>query len=178
MDPLTAQSPFSGLTLIAAPALLTNASCVLALGTINRMLRTRDSMRDLLIRSESPNLSDSDKTQIVELATRVEKQGEVLLTALRRVYLALGAFSGATLLTLIGAVMLPFQWNMWFQWFSIFGIALGAIGVTCLVAGSLRLFSATRLSLLNMRSEADTIRQRLGNSASMSRSTKLKDFEP
>jgi len=39
MDPVSlTQSPFAVLTFIAAPALLTNSSSVLALSTINRML--------------------------------------------------------------------------------------------------------------------------------------------
>jgi len=48
MDPNSlTQNPFAALTFVAAPALLTNASSVLALGTINRMLRTRDRMHEL-----------------------------------------------------------------------------------------------------------------------------------
>ena len=50
---LLTQNPFAVLTIIVAPALLTNASCLLALSTINRLLRTRDSMRELLKESES-----------------------------------------------------------------------------------------------------------------------------
>jgi len=46
------QSPFAVVTFIAAPALLTNASSVLAMSTINRMLRTRDRMRELYLQSE------------------------------------------------------------------------------------------------------------------------------
>ena len=53
MEPTTlVQSPFAALTFIAAPALLTNASSVLALSTINRMLRTRDRMHELFVKSE------------------------------------------------------------------------------------------------------------------------------
>ena len=39
--------PFAALTLIAAPALLTNASSVLALGTANRFSRAVDRQRHL-----------------------------------------------------------------------------------------------------------------------------------
>lgn len=62
------QSPFSLLTFIVAPALLTNATCVLALSTINRMLRAPHS-----------------------------------------IYVALGAFAGATLVTLLGAGEEPWR---------------------------------------------------------------------
>jgi len=46
--PAFTRSPFAVLTFIAAPAPLTNATSVLALSTINRMLRTRDRMTELL----------------------------------------------------------------------------------------------------------------------------------
>jgi len=42
----TVVTVLAALTMIVAPAMLTNASCVLALSTINRMLRTRERMRE------------------------------------------------------------------------------------------------------------------------------------
>ena len=47
-----AQSPFAVLTFIVAPAVLTNATSVLAMSTINRMLRTRERMQDLFRKFE------------------------------------------------------------------------------------------------------------------------------
>ena len=41
-------SPFAVLTFIVAPAILTNATSVLAMSTINRMLRTRERMSSTL----------------------------------------------------------------------------------------------------------------------------------
>ena len=47
-DPATlAQNPFALLSLIAAPAVLTNAASVLALSTSNRFLRASERMRAL-----------------------------------------------------------------------------------------------------------------------------------
>jgi len=54
------QSPFGALTFVAAPALLTNASSVLALSTINRMLRTRDRMHELFAKSEAGKASEQE----------------------------------------------------------------------------------------------------------------------
>src|ERR1043166_8078993 len=96
--PLT-QSPFAVVTFIAAPALLTNASSVLAMSTINRMLRTRDRMRDLFAKSEAGGLSEAEAARLIEQVDRVEKQAVLLLRALHSIYVALGAFSGATLTT-------------------------------------------------------------------------------
>ncbi len=69
---LLTNNPFAVLTFIAAPAILTNATSVLAMSTINRMLRTRDRMHELLKESANPaNLQD---TKFVERTNRVEQQ--------------------------------------------------------------------------------------------------------
>ncbi len=44
---LLSSNPFAVLTLIVAPALLANATRVLAMARINRLLRTHDRMHDL-----------------------------------------------------------------------------------------------------------------------------------
>src|ERR1043165_10287103 len=102
---LTTHSPFAALTFVAAPALLTNASSVLGLSTINRMLRTRDRMSELFVKSEAPGQSEASRSRLVEVANRVERQASLLLTALRSIYIALAAFASATLVTLLGAGM-------------------------------------------------------------------------
>jgi hypothetical protein len=157
--PLT-QSPFVALTFIAAPALLTNASSVLALSTTNRMLRTRDTMSRLLAQFEANRLQEPAASLLIEQVNRVESQAGLLLGALHSIYLALGAFAGATLVTLIGAALVPFQGALWFDALAILGLVLGAMGVGCLIFGSIRLFQATRLSLINIREEAKQIRAR------------------
>src|SRR2546423_5113719 len=103
------QSPFAVVTFIAAPALLTNASSVLAMSTINRMLRTRDRMRELFNQSESgKEMEEETRATLMEQVDRVENQGVLLLRALKAIYVALGAFAGATLVTLLGAALAPF----------------------------------------------------------------------
>src|SRR5207237_120149 len=97
------QSPFAVLTFIAAPALLTNATSVLALSTTNRMLRTRDAMSALLDKSEAQGGQGPDADHVMRQVNRVETQAGLMLGALGAIYLALGAFAGATLVTLIGA---------------------------------------------------------------------------
>src|SRR6267143_827617 len=104
MEPVSlTQSPFAVLTFIVAPALLTNASSVLALSTINRMLRTRDRMHELFAKSEAGGHSEAEAARLVEQVNRVEKQALLLLRALHSIYVALGAFAAATLVTLLGA---------------------------------------------------------------------------
>ncbi len=157
---LLVHSPFAALTFIAAPALLTNATSVLAMSTINRMLRTRDRMHELFIQSESGETSKFRSAHFLQQVDRVERQGVLLLTALRWIYLALAAFVSATLVTLLGASLASFQGALWFRFLVGLGLVLGFIGVAGLVLGSLNLFQATQLSLLSMRAEAAVIRER------------------
>src|SRR5256885_5049053 len=97
MEPTSlTQSPFAVLTFVAAPALLTNASSVLALSTINRMLRTRDRMHDLFAKSEADEQSPASPAaaaRLIEQVNRVEKQAILLLRSLHAIYVALAAFA-------------------------------------------------------------------------------------
>ena len=161
MDPtVMTESPFGALTFIVAPALLTNASSVLAMSTITRMLRTRDRMQELFALSEADGQSEEEAARLIGQANRVEKQAILLLRALHSIYIALGAFAGATLVTLLGASLTLFHRSAWNQISAMMGIVLGTIGVGGLVYGSMSLLAATRLSLFNLREEAGLIRYR------------------
>ncbi|HYT62118.1 MAG TPA: DUF2721 domain-containing protein [Haliangiales bacterium] len=155
------QSPFAVLTFIAAPALLTNASSVLALSTINRMLRTRDRMHELFARSEADPQSETERARLIRQVDRVEKQAILLLRALHSIYVALAAFAGATLVTLLGAGIAPFfHGAFWLHLLVGLGVALGFVGVGGLVFGCGNLFHATQISLINIRDEAALVRAR------------------
>jgi hypothetical protein len=155
-----AQSPFAVLTFIAAPALLTNSSSVLALSTINRMLRTRDRMKELFVQSEKGVLPESEREWLMGQVDRVEKQGVLLLSGLRAIYVALGAFAGATLVTLLGAALFSLQQAMWFHLLAGAGLVLGFVGVGGLIFGTANLFRATQLSVISIKQEAGLIRER------------------
>ena len=89
MDPSSlAQSPFAVLTLIAAPAVLTNATSVLAMSTINRMLRTRDRMHDLYATAQNSDFTESEKNRMLAQVDRVECQAELLLRLRRPIVAA------------------------------------------------------------------------------------------
>jgi hypothetical protein len=154
------QSPFAVLTLIVAPAVLTNATSVLAMSTINRMLRTRDRMHDLFSTSEQGGLRPDQSSRLLAQVARVEKQGSLLLGALRFIYVSLSAFASAALMTLIGASLAGSQGDLWFRVLGSIGLALGFIAVGGLVAGCLNLLRATRISLQNIQDEAGMIRER------------------
>jgi len=154
------QTPFAVVTLIAAPALLTNSSSVLALSTINRMLRTRDRMKELFAQSEAGRWSRAEAKRLVEQVNRVERQALLLLRALLSIYVALGAFISATLITLLGAGLAPFAGGGSFRALAGLGLALGFVGVGGLVVSCVNLFHATQISVVNLRVEAALIRER------------------
>src|SRR5215468_4741799 len=93
-------NPFAVLTFIVAPAILTNATSVLAMSTINRMLRTRERMHELLTESESA--ARLHGSSFITQVNRVERQGILLLRAMRWIYVSLGAFAAASFVTLLG----------------------------------------------------------------------------
>lgn len=154
------QSPFAVVTFIVAPALLTNASSVLAMSTTNRMLRTRDRMSELYAKSEEGSLTDAESAHLIGQVERVENQALLLLVALRAIYVALGAFAAATLVTLLAAVIEQAHIPAWIQPLTGLGILLGIVGVSGLITSTVNLFRATRLSLANLSEEAAIIRER------------------
>ena len=153
------QSPFTVLTFIVAPAVLTNAASVLAMSTINRMLRTRDRMQQLFEESAKTENSTPQARRLVTQVNRVERQASHLLRALYGIYIALGSFAAASFVTLLGAVLGHWESAISSRLVGGCGLLLGFAGVGGLVWGSWNLLQATRLSLANIREEAELIRQ-------------------
>jgi hypothetical protein len=154
---LLVNSPFAILTFIAAPAILTNATSVLAMSTINRMLRARERMHQMYAESETAGKRDET---FMEQVNRAENQGVFLIHAMGWIYTALGAFAAASLVTLLGAVAGQFGNPILMRVVIGVGLTLGIVGVTGLIGGCINLFQATQLSLVNIHQEAALIRAR------------------
>src|ERR1700674_4295699 len=101
MDP----NHFSILTFIVAPAILTNASSIMALGTSNRFARTIDRARALSSQVEG---KEHDRDPEIALRMRqlrvAERRALLLVRALTAFYLSVGSFAAASLVSLLGAV--------------------------------------------------------------------------
>lgn len=163
-----AQTPFAALSLIAAPAILTNASSVLALSTSNRFLRAGERMR--AVASELQKLPPGDEhTLLLVQAGRIERQALLLLTALRGAYVALGSFAAASLISIVGAGLAPTSFRIASQITVGLALVVGFGGVAGIVSACTHLFRATRLSLLNISEEATLIRRRETARASAAR---------
>lgn len=155
---LLTNNPFAILTFIAAPAILTNATSVLAMSTITRMLRARELMHALYTESEAAAKSHDGK--FLAQVGRAERQAVLLLVALRWIYTALGAFAAASLVTLLGAASEELGARDVMHLAMGVSLILGLLGVIGLASGCVHLLRATQFSLVNIREEADAIRAR------------------
>src|SRR5262249_21762575 len=97
------ESPFAVITLIAAPAVFTNASAVLALGTGNRLARVVDRTRQLARELHGTESDRATKDLWVNHLERLEQRGSLLVRAMSFFYGAIGCFAAASIVSLLGA---------------------------------------------------------------------------
>jgi hypothetical protein len=158
MQPPDAASPFAVLSLIVAPAILTNASSVLAMSTSNRLARAVDRARELARQLEAdPAAEDIAKRRLRDLAV-VEDRTVLLMRALRSFYTALGAFACATLLSLVGAVVSRTGSGEALRATEFVALGTGAVAVAAIVHGSALLLRETGLAVKVLQERADAVR--------------------
>src|SRR3954464_7799669 len=151
-------NPFAVLSLIAAPAILTNAASVLAMSTTNRFLRASERMHTLAGELEKHDLAPAKAALLIRPVSRVEAQAVFMLTALRAAYVALASFVSASLISIIGAGVAASPLAAWSRPFMTVGLLVGFVGAGGLVWACMHLFRATRLSVINISEEAALIR--------------------
>ena len=160
MTPIST-NPFTVLTLIAAPAVLTNASSVLALGTSNRFARAIDRARALSAQLEKEAVTGDPMTLLrVHQLNRTERRSLMLLQALRAFYFALGSFAAAALVSLIGASVAASEHALLYRGALLLALATGVVGVSGLVIGCSLLVGETQLAVKNVHEEAKLVRER------------------
>jgi hypothetical protein len=154
-------NPFAILSFIVAPAILTNASSVLAMSTSNRLARAVDRARELSKQLET-ELNESPETprRLRELGV-AEQRALMLIRALRSFYAALGGFAAAALLSLLGAVMVSLRAETTVIVFEVIAVSTGLLAVGALVHGSIVLVRETQLAVQVLRERAETIRARI-----------------
>lgn len=160
MDPQV--NPFAVLSLIAAPAILTNACSVLAMSTSNRLARAADRTRELSKQlEETGGLSTPDTDRRLHELTASEERTFHLVAALRSIYLALGSFAFATLMSLVGAVLAPVDGaGALLRTLEAIAVSGGIVAVSALVHGSILLVRETRLVAQVLHERAQGIRAR------------------
>ena len=155
-------NPFAILSFIVAPAILTNASSVLAMSTSNRLARAVDRARELSKQLESAdglNTPETDR-RLTELSA-AEQRALMLIQALRSFYAALGGFAVAALVSLLGAVLVRFEPDQLVFVFEIIAVSAGMIAVAALVHGSVMLVRETRIAVQVISQRAAAVRTRI-----------------
>lgn len=148
-------NPFAALSLIAAPAVLTNACSVMALGTSNRLARTVDRARQLtteLEQHKDPRLPSALATSH-ELAA-AQRRMLMLIRAMRAFYTAVGGFAVAALISLLGAVFTPLVTAWIAKLIEIVAVCIGTVAVGALAKGALLLVKETRVAVRVMEERA------------------------
>ncbi|MCB0371042.1 MAG: DUF2721 domain-containing protein [Bdellovibrionales bacterium] len=142
-----AQNPFAVITIIAAPAILTNASSIIGLTTGGRLLKCLDTISQLEKKVTEEELSEIEYSIKVEQLKLAYKQSKHFLRALRSSYISLGSFAFSCFLALVGSVILFFVSLNNAEPFAIITLLSGGAGVLGLVWSSVELFLASRLTV-------------------------------
>jgi|ERR1700704_2448584 hypothetical protein len=151
-------SPFAVLTLIAAPAVFTNASSLLSLGTGNRLARVVDRTRTLVKDLHGTDIDPATRALWISHLGRVEKRAALLVRALSFFYGAIGCFAAASVISLLGAAVVSSQHKWPFEVIVVISFVLGTIGFVGLTLGCSLLVNETRLALRSIYEEAELAR--------------------
>jgi hypothetical protein len=150
-----ADNPFAALTIVVAPAILTNASSVLSLGTGNRIARVVDRTRAL--RAELHRLDPASPVRATyeQQLARLKLRAGMLLRAMRFFYMSIGAFAAAALVSIVGSLLVGAGSPAGFEAMAVLGLGSGTIGVAGLVVGCTAMVRETRLAMKYLEEEAD-----------------------
>ncbi len=154
-------SPFAVLTLItliAAPAVFTNASSLLSLGTGNRLARVVDRTRTLVKDLHGTEIDPATRALWKSHLGRLEKRAALLVRAMSFFYGAVGCFAAASVVSLLGAGVVSSQHKWPFEVIVIVSFLLGTVGFVGLAVGCSLLVNETRLALRSMYEEAELAR--------------------
>lgn len=151
-------NPLAILTFISAPAVLTNASCVLLFGTGNRYGRAIDRVHQLSeVVQQGAGLDEPELRLRIRQLEAAETRTLLIVRALACFYTAVAGFVASTLVSLIGAMLVYQQIERGVS-FS-FGIAFlaGTLGVFAMITGAIMLARESGFSFRILREEKNFI---------------------
>jgi hypothetical protein len=148
---MPADNPFVMLTFIAAPAILTNASSVLAMNTANRYGRAFDRAKEVsaAIERRGPDEISSFRLDLLE---RLLGRATLLLRAQVAFYWAIGLFVLSALISILGAAVGLEEPHL-FRPFVLAGFVAGVTATCALVYGCVLVIRETRIAMNNLRDE-------------------------
>jgi len=154
MAPMT-DNPFAILTTVVAPAILTNACSVLALGTSNRIARVVDRARVVSGHIMSLKAGDPECIYWERQIRALRVRSRYLFWALRLIYASLGAFASAALIAVVGSALSATGSETIFRLAAITGLLVGTAGVVGLAVGCVLMVGEVRLALIQTRAESE-----------------------
>jgi len=149
-------NPFAVLTAVVAPAILTNACSVLALGTSNRLARVVDRTRIVAGELAAREPGSSEYEAWAAQLDRLEVRAQLLVRALRVIYASLGLFAAAALVSVAGSITTSYGRHVFFQIAAGVGLLIGASAVVGLSSGCVLMVRETRLAVKFLVQEAET----------------------
>lgn len=152
--PSVAATPFAVLTAVVAPAILTNASSVLSLGTGNRLARVVDRTRVLVAQLAAMDPASADFHAWTMQLDSLRIRAQLLVTALRNFYAALGLFAASALVSVGGSIAAYYGQMLFFEAAAALAILTGAAAVVGLSWGCVLMVRETRLAVQNLAEEA------------------------
>ncbi|WP_373652394.1 MULTISPECIES: DUF2721 domain-containing protein [unclassified Schlesneria] len=155
-------NPFAVLSLIVAPAILTNATSVLIMSTSNRLARSVDRARELSKQLEETTRYESEDAQRrLREVNAAKRRALLLLHALRSLYLALGAFASSAFVSLLGAVTAPAQLAVLVITMEIAAVIAGMVAVGAMVYGTVLLLRETKIAVRVISERVENVFDRI-----------------
>jgi hypothetical protein len=155
-------NPFAILTFISAPAVLTNASCVLLFGTGNRYGRAIDRMHELSEMVEKGSALDEPEQRLrIRQLEAGETRTLLIVRALTCFYTAVAGFVASTLVSLIGAVIVSARIERGVSFAFALAFLAGTAGVCSMIAGAVMLARETTFSFRILKEETAFITKRI-----------------
>jgi hypothetical protein len=141
-------NPFGLLTFLVAPAILTNASSIMVLSTSNRFGLAIDRVKAIASDIENRHTEPGpDATVRLEHLKRAETRVLLLVRALTSLYLTVGSFVTASLISLLGAALFAAHEHGLRQVALVASVCAGLMGFAGLVSGCAILIRESRLAL-------------------------------
>ena len=148
------ENPYTILTAIVAPAILTNACSVLCMATGNRVARVVDRTRTVAAELSAIEPDNPDYDVRIRQMERLRFRNHLLYQALRLQYAALGSFTASAIISVLGAALVYYGSTFAFHTVAAIALAIGTFSVAALIGGCVYMVRETRLAMQNLAEEA------------------------
>lgn len=154
--PSVVDNPFAMLSFLAAPAVLTNAATLLALGTSNRLARAADRARALSSQLRAGKDAGGAARHFRDFNHAIQRARQ-LVRALRCFYFGAGGFAAATCVSLVGATGAHFGAHATVLVTQLLVLVTTAVGVGAIVKGTAILVGETSVAIRALDDEQSLV---------------------